>query len=83
MFIKTKKQFELGSEIFILLRLLDEAEKFPIAGKVAWVTPAGAQGGMPEGIGVQFVSDDAIIVRNKIETYIPGALKSDKRTDTL
>ena len=62
--------------------LMEEPEKLPVAGKVVWITPRGAQGNRPAGIGVQF-NEDAIAARNKIETYLTGALKSDRQTHTL
>ena len=44
LFIPTSKQYQLGDEVFMLLKLMDEPEKIPVAGKVVWVTPKGAQG---------------------------------------
>lgn len=43
LFIPTNKSYKLGDEVFMLLNLMDEAEKIPVAGKVAWITPKGAQ----------------------------------------
>ena len=50
---------------------------------VFWITPAGAQGARIAGIGVQFSNQDNGAVRNKIETYLAGALKSDRQTHTM
>ncbi|UTW49909.1 PilZ domain-containing protein [Bacterioplanoides sp. SCSIO 12839] len=82
LFIPTNKQYQLGDEVFMLLKLMDEPEKIPVAGKVVWVTPKGAQGNKVAGIGVQFTGDDNI-ARNKIETFLAGALKSDRVTHTM
>lgn len=82
LFIPTNKQYQLGDEVFMLLKLMDEPEKIPVAGKVVWVTPKGAQGNKVAGIGVQFTGDDNI-ARNKIETFLAGALKSDRLTHTM
>lgn len=82
LFIPTGKSYRLGDELFMLLSLMDEPEKIPVAGKVAWITPRGAQGNRAAGIGVQFNDGDAL-ARNKIETYLAGALKSDRATHTL
>ncbi|MEJ2425003.1 MAG: pilus assembly protein PilZ [Candidatus Thiodiazotropha sp.] len=35
------------------------------------------------GIGVQFSDQDGGAARNKIETYLAGALKSDRPTHTM
>ncbi|MDA7582294.1 PilZ domain-containing protein, partial [Luminiphilus sp.] len=58
LFIPTNKRFALGEEVFVLLALMDEAEKIPINGTVVWVTPKGAQGNRQAGIGVQFSEAD-------------------------
>ena len=82
LFIPTKKEYQLGDEVFMLLNLMDEAEKIPVAGKVVWVTPKGAQGNRAAGIGVQF-NDQDDVARSKIETYLAGALQSDRHTHTM
>lgn len=82
LFVRTDKQFNLGDEVFLLVKLIDEPEKFTIRGKVAWVTPPCAQAGRVTGIGVQF-GDDASELRAKIETYLAGALTADRPTDTM
>jgi type IV pilus assembly protein PilZ len=55
----------------------------PVAGKVAWITPKGAQGNKTAGIGVQFSELDKGSTRNKIETLLAGVLKSDRATHTM
>lgn len=82
LFIPTTRSYQLGEEVFMLLTLMDEPDKIPVAGKVVWVTPKGAQGGKTPGIGIQLSGDDAALV-GKIETYLAGALGSGRRTNTL
>ena len=82
LFIPTSKQYKLGEEIFLLLSLMQEAEKIPVAGKVIWITPAGAQGNRAAGIGVQF-SDQDDTARRTIENYLAGSLESDRPTHTM
>lgn len=84
LFISTKKSYNLDNEVFVLLTLMDEKEKIPFAGRVVWITPKGAQGNRPTGIGVQFHADQTgNAVRNKIETYLAGALRSERSTHTM
>lgn len=83
LFIPTNKQYKLGDEVFMLLTLMDEAERLPVAGKIIWITPVGAEGNRAAGIGVQFSDQDGGAARNKIEGYLAGALKSDRPTHTL
>lgn len=82
LFIPTQKQYRLGDEVFLLLNLMDEPEKIPVAGKVIWITPKGAQGNRAAGIGVQFNDDDES-ARTKIESYLAGSLSSDRPTHTM
>lgn len=82
LFIPTNKQYTLGDEVFMLLSLMDEPEKIPVAGKVVWITPRGAQGNRAAGIGVQFSGEDDIASK-KIETYLAGSLDSDRPTHTM
>ncbi|ALI09044.1 MULTISPECIES: PilZ domain-containing protein [Pseudomonas] len=82
LFIPTNKHYRLGDEVFMLLSLMDEAEKIPVAGKVIWLTPKGAQGNRAAGVGVQF-NDGDNSARNQIETHLAGSLKSDRPTHTM
>ncbi len=51
----------------MLLTLLDSKERIPVAGRVAWVTPAGAGGNRTAGIGAQFGEKDPGVAQAKIE----------------
>ena len=83
LFIPTSKEYRLGDEVFILLTLLDNAERLPVAGKVVWVTPRAAQGKRAQGIGVQFSTQDGGVTQKKIEAILAGALGADRPTHTL
>jgi len=82
LFVPTNKPYNIGDEVFMLLNLMDEADKIPIAGKVVWITPKGAQGNRTAGIGVQFSEEDAI-ANSKIENHLAGSLNSDRPTHTM
>lgn len=82
LFIPTNKTYNLGDEVFMLLNLMDEPEKIPVAGKVVWITPKGAQGNRAAGIGVQFSGEDDSAAK-KIETYLAGSIESDRPTHTM
>jgi len=83
LFIPTSKNYKIGDEVFMLLALTDSKEKLPVAARVVWITPPGAQGNRNAGIGVQFSELDKGATRNKIETQLAGALKSDRQTHTM
>ena len=83
LFIPTKRVYKIGDEVFMLLTLMEETERLPVAGKIIWITPKGAEGYRATGVGVQFSDQDGGLARNKIETYLAGALESDRPTHTM
>ena len=83
LFIPTNSNYRLGDEVFMLLNLMGEEEKMPVAGRVIWMTPKGAQGKRTAGIGVQFSEQDQGNTQRKIENYLAGALGGDKPTHTM
>ncbi len=82
LFIPTARHYEIGNEVFMLLKLLDEGERIPVAGTVVWITPAFSQDNQATGVGIQF-KDVQGQVRRKIETLLAGSLNSDKPTNTM
>lgn len=83
LFIPTNRPYRLGDEVFMLLNLMDETERIPIAGKIVWVTPKGAEGYRSHGIGVQFSDEDGGSTRARIENHLAGALESHRPTHTM
>jgi len=83
-FVPTNKSYKIGDEIYLILTLMDDPTKYPIAGKVAWVTPAGANNNKAQGIGVHFAADDSgQRVKLRIEELLGAALRSSRATHTL
>jgi type IV pilus assembly protein PilZ len=83
LFIPTNKSYNLGDEVFMLLSLMDDNERLPVAGKIIWITPKDSQGNRAHGVGVQFSAQDKGATRSKIETHLAGALNSDRITHTM
>ncbi|MBF6647675.1 MULTISPECIES: PilZ domain-containing protein [unclassified Methylobacter] len=83
LFIPTNREYQMGQEVFMLLNLMEETERLPIAGKIIWKTPPGSEGYRATGIGVQFSDQDGGMARNKIEMYLAGSLGSDRSTHTM
>lgn len=83
-FIATTRDFRLGDDVYVLLTLPDDMQRYPIAGKVAWVTPAGAGGNRTQGIGVGFPKDEkSAQLKAKIEQILGTAIASDRPTQML
>lgn len=82
-FVQSKKDYQLGNEVFLLLKLKGESEQISVAGKVIWVTPENAQDSRSRGVGIQFGSQDSKTIISKIETKLGASLKSKRRTHTM
>ena len=83
LFIRTLQTYPLGEMVKLSVHLISESEAYYVEGKVVWITPKGAQGNKPAGIGIQFCGDNSRYLCNKIETYLAGMLKSTQLTDTI
>ena len=84
MFVPSTKPYKLGDEIYLILALMDDPNKYPIAGKVAWITPAGANNNKVQGIGVHFPDDETgHRAKLRIEEILGAALRSSRATHTL
>lgn len=84
MFVPTQKPYHIGDEIYLILALMDDPNKYPIAGKVAWITPPGANNNKAQGIGVHFPDDDSgRRAKARIEEILGAALRSSRATHTL
>jgi type IV pilus assembly protein PilZ len=83
-FVPTAKRYFLGDEVFLLLTLPESSERLPVAGKVIWITPTGAQGNRTAGIGVQFTdSAEGENIKGRIEALLAGTLSADRPTHTM
>jgi len=83
-FVPTTKPYKIGDEIYLILTLMDDVAKYPIAGKIAWITPAGANNSKAQGIGVHFSGDESgRRVKQRIEEILGAALGSSRATHTL
>jgi len=83
LFVPTKKDYNLGDEMFLLVKIIDEIEPVHISGKVIWISPPGALGNRPRGVGVQFMGDDAKATANLIETKLGASISLTRATHTM
>jgi type IV pilus assembly protein PilZ len=82
-FVPTTRAYTLGDDVYLILTLLDDPTRLPVAGKVVWVSPA-AGGNKTPGIGVHFPADESgQAARKRIEDALGAALKSARPTHTL
>ena len=84
LFVPTTREYRLGEDIYLLLSLPDDPQRYPVAGKVSWITPANASAGRTQGVGVRFPGDEKTrILKLKIEEILGTAISSSKPTQTI
>ncbi len=84
LFVPTNREYRLGEDIYLLLQLPDDAQRYPVAGKVAWLTPPNASGGRTQGVGVRFPGDEKTrVIKLKIEEHLGTMISSAKPTQTI
>ena len=83
-FIPSVRDYKLGDDVYVLLTLPEDPQRYPIAGKVAWVTPAKAAGNRTQGVGIRFPPDEkSKQLKVKIEDILGAHLASDRPTQTI
>ncbi len=83
-FIPTAREYQLGADVYVLMTLPEDTQRYPVAGKVAWVTPAKASGNRTQGVGVRFPNDEkSRLLKLKIEEILGAHLASDRPTQTI
>lgn len=83
LFVPTSKPYQLGDELFLLVQLLDQPERIPVAGKVIWITPQGAEGNRVAGVGIQFNVQDQQDIRQAFEQCLAEGTEPQGPTHTL
>ena len=83
-FIPSAREYHLGASVYVLLTLPEDTQRYPVAGKVAWVTPAGASGNRSQGVGIRFPDDEkSQFLKLKIEEILGAHLSSERATQTI
>jgi type IV pilus assembly protein PilZ len=83
-FVPTTRDYRLGDDVYLLLSLPDDPQRYPVAGKVGWITPANASGGRTQGVGVRFPTDEKTkVLKVRIEEMLGTMLQSAKPTQTI
>lgn len=84
LFVPSTRDYQLGDDIYLLLSLPGDPQRYPVAGKVGWITPANTPGGRTQGVGVRFPADEKTrALKVKIEEILGTSISSNKPTQTL
>ena len=83
-FIPSSRDYRIGDDVYVLLSLPDDPQRYPVAGRVAWITPANASGGRTQGVGVRFPADEKTrLLKLKIEEILGTQISSSRPTQTV
>jgi type IV pilus assembly protein PilZ len=83
-FIPTLRDYQLGDAVYVLISLPDDPQRYPVAGKVIWITPVRAAGNRIQGVGVRFPKDEkSLALKAKIEGILNGYVGTDRTTQTI
>ena len=83
-FIPTDRDYQLGDDVYVLISLPNDPQRYPVAGKVAWITPARSSSNRTQGVGVSFPDDEkSTQLKFKIEELLGPLLASDRPTQTI
>ena len=83
-FIPSLRDYRLGDDVYVLLTLADDPQRYPVAGKVAWITPAKVSGSRTRGVGIRFPADEkSRLLKIKIEEILGASLGSERPTQTI
>ena len=83
-FVPTNKPHKLGDEMYVLGTLPGDTMRYPIAGKVAWITPARSSINRTQGVGIAFPKGErAEQLKMKIEMILGTHLGSARSTQTI
>lgn len=84
LFVPTPRDYRMGDDVYLLLSLPEDNQRYPVAGKVAWITPPNASGGRTQGVGVRFPNDDKTrLIKLRIEEILGTSISSSKPTQTF
>lgn len=82
LFVPTKRNHELGDDLFFLLSIYLHAHAIPMTGKVVWVAHQGSGSSQKEGVGVQFTEEQAEL-KMQIEQALTGTAHTQHHTLTM
>ena len=83
-FVPTTRDYRLGDNVYVLISLPDDPQRYPVAGKVAWITPVRSTANRTQGVGVVFPEDEkSFQLKMRIEQILGARLGSDRPTQTI
>ncbi len=82
LFVPSKQDVVLGQELLVIASLPEQTQKFPVTGKVIWIS-SRQNGNKPQGFAIQLSGEKGVAFRNEAEKLLAGHLNSDKPGYTM
>ncbi len=73
LFVATEAPYDIGEKIELSLSVMGE-ESAVLVGVVRWVRPGGTSGGLPAGMGIQFVNLDDPVLKG-LQSFVDSGAK--------
>ena len=84
LFISTTREYQLGDDLYGLLALPDDTQRYPVVGAVAWITPPDSSGRRTQGVGVRFKADErSAQLKQRIEASLGPLLLTRRINHTV
>lgn len=76
LFIPTSKEYKLDDNVYVLVTLPSNPQRYAVTGKVGWITPPHSSGQRPQGVGVKFPDNEQckqlrIQIEALLSNYVP------------
>ncbi|OUY06928.1 PilZ domain-containing protein [Acinetobacter populi] len=82
LFVPSQQSVKFGQELLVIASLPEQSSKFPVTGKVIWISPK--QNNLkPQGFAIQLSGEKGFAFRNEVERLLAGSLNSEKPTFTM
>ena len=82
LFVPSDQAVTMGQELFLIATLPDQSQKFPVTGRVIWISPR-KNGMKPKGFAIQLAGDKGAALRNTAERILAGHLQSERQTFSM
>ena len=81
LFVASPLEVAMGQELLVIASLPNMSQKFPVTGKVIWVSPK--RGMKPQGFAIQLAGEKGVAFRNEAERLLAGSLNAERPTFTM
>lgn len=82
LFVETKQALALGQHVLIDYSLPDKTVAYDIEAQVVWINPANGIGGKPDGVGIKFLTNQDVHMKN-LQRALPNDIDPGNLTCTM